>query len=44
MLDDNGMLVASHLARTLHTSHEETNKILEKIDMLTAYDGMKLMF
>jgi len=44
MLDDNGMLVASHLARTLHTSHEETNKILEKIDMLTAYDGMKLVF
>lgn len=44
ILDDNGMLVASHLARTLHSSHEETKKILEEIDMITAHDGMKLVF
>ena len=44
MLDDNGVLVASHLARTLHGSHEETSKILKEINMLTAYDGMKLVF
>lgn len=43
MLDDNGILVASHLARTLHASHEETKEILKEINMLTAYDGMKLI-
>ena len=44
MLEDNGLLVASHLARTLHDSHEETTQILQEINMLTAYDGMKLKF
>lgn len=44
MLDEKGLLVASHLARTLHDSHEETEKILQEIPMLTAYDGMKLTF
>ena len=44
MVAENGMLVASHMARTLHGSHEETKRILEEINMLTAYDGMKLVF
>lgn len=44
LLADGGKLVASHLARTLHTTHEETAKILEKIDTITAYDGMKIEF
>lgn len=44
MLADGGTLVASHLARTLHVSHEETAKILEEIDVITAFDGMKLEF
>lgn len=39
-----GKLVASHLARTLHTSNEETVKVLKKLDMITAYDGMTLSF
>jgi hypothetical protein len=38
-----GMLVASHLARTLHVSHEETEKILSEAGIITAYDGMKLL-
>ncbi|MBQ7794898.1 MAG: hypothetical protein IJ366_10335 [Clostridia bacterium] len=42
ILKDNGRLIASHLAKTLHGSHEETELILNKIDVLTAYDGMKL--
>lgn len=37
-----GSVVASHLARTLHVSHEETAKILEKLGMLTAFDGMNI--
>ncbi len=41
---ENGILAASHLARTLHTSHEETEKILSKIGLITAFDGMKLEF
>ncbi len=40
LIKDGGMAIASHLARTLHVSHEETVKILEKLDMKTAYDGM----
>lgn len=42
LLTENGMLVASHLARTLHVSHEKTVEILKKLDMLTAYDGMEI--
>lgn len=44
MLDDNALLVATHLAMTLHNSHKETEKILKQINMLTAYDGMKVIF
>lgn len=44
MIKAGGKAIASHLARTLHVSHEETVKILEKLDMLTAFDGMKTEF
>lgn len=44
MIAENGVIVASHLARTLHKPHEETKEILKKAGMLTAYDGMKLVF
>lgn len=44
MIKPDGSLVASHLARTLHGSHEETAEILKAIDMLTAYDGYELNF
>lgn len=42
LLRPEGKLVASHLARTLHTSHEDTAQCLAKLNMLTAYDAMKL--
>ena len=44
LISDNTLLIASHLARTLHVSHEETANILKKLDMITAYDGMQLTF
>ena len=37
------MVVASHFARTLHKSHEETAQILKEINVLAAYDGMKII-
>ena len=39
-----GRLVASHLARTLHADHETTASILQKDNILTAYDGLALTF
>ncbi|MBQ7901535.1 MAG: hypothetical protein IJ365_06190 [Clostridia bacterium] len=42
LLNDGGRLVASHMARTLHGSHEETQNILKKIDVITAFDGMNI--
>ncbi len=42
MLAENSMVVASHLARTLHKSHEETTELLLKDNIITAYDGMTL--
>ncbi len=44
MLADSGRIFASHLAKTLHTSHEDTTNILNKIDVITAYDGLKVVF
>lgn len=43
MLKESGVFVASHLARTLHTSHEETEKLLKKSNILTAFDSMELL-
>lgn len=43
ILAEGGVAVASHLARTLHESHEKTTQILSRLGMLTAYDGMKLV-
>lgn len=44
LLNRNGVLVASHLARTLHGSHEHTEKVLKELSMVTACDGMKIRF
>lgn len=44
MLAANGKLIASHLAKTLHKSHEETSEILARINMITAYDGLSIAF
>lgn len=44
LVADGGKLIASHLARTLHASHEETVDILKKLDMITAFDGMTVQF
>lgn len=40
MLAENGVIIASHLAQGLHGSHEETKNILDKLNIITAYDGM----
>ena len=42
VLGENSKVVASHLARTLHTSHAETAELLAKDNIITAYDGMTL--
>ncbi len=44
LLGENGVAVASHFARTLHGSHEETAEILNQFGMTAAYDGMRLEF
>lgn len=44
MLQKDGKLIASHLARTLHGSHDETVAILQKLHMITAFDGMTIHF
>lgn len=44
LLKPEGKYVAAHLARTLHPSKAETEKIFAECGMLTAYDGMKLDF
>lgn len=44
ILKEDSKIIASHLARTLHVSHEDTKRILNEIGVLTAYDGMKVAF
>ena len=44
MLSENGKLVASHLAKGLHQSHEHTDATLKKLNMITALDGDKIRF
>ncbi len=44
LLKDGGQLIASHMARTLHGSHEETAAILAEFGMIAAYDGMRVEF
>lgn len=41
---DGAQLIASHMARTLHGTHEETAAILAEFGMIAAYDGMKVEF
>lgn len=42
MIAEGGKIVASHLAKTLHPSHEECVKIFEGLGMITAFDGMEI--
>lgn len=42
ILEEGSKAVASHLARTLHTTHEETSKFFDEHNIITAYDGMEL--
>lgn len=42
ILKQDSKVVASHLAKTLHTPHEETAKMLSKHGIITAYDGLVL--
>ena len=41
MLNENSTVIASHLARTLHASHEETEHIFKEFGMIVAYDGVE---
>lgn len=42
LVKENGYLVASHMARTLHVSHEYTARVLAEMGMIAAYDGLQL--
>lgn len=44
VVDDNTKIVLDHMARTLHTSHEELEIIAAKDGYIPAYDGMELDF
>lgn len=44
ILSPNAKMIASHIARTLHVSHEDTERTLKEIDVMTAFDGMKVEF
>lgn len=44
MIKKSGKLIASHLAKGLHLPHRETEKILNKINVSTAFDGMNISF
>lgn len=44
MINPDGTLIASHMAKELHISHEDTEEILKRINVLTAYDGMRIVF
>lgn len=44
LLTENGCIIASHLAKTLHKPHEETKECLAEFGMLTAFDGMEIGF
>jgi hypothetical protein len=44
IFSEESKVIASHLARTLHTSHAETAELLAKDNIITAYDGMKIIF
>ena len=42
ILQDGGKMIATHMARTLHKSHEDTAECLKEMDMIVAYDGMNV--
>jgi len=41
ILDNNSVIMASHLARTLHTGIRETEELLLKDNIIMAYDSMR---
>ncbi len=40
VLPENSVVIASHIAKTLHKSKEDTEQILAKENIVAAYDGM----
>ena len=44
MLTEGAVLVASHMAKKLHATPEETEKILQEFGMTGAYDGLTIQF
>lgn len=44
MLKADGIMIASHFARTLHRPHKETEEILKAFGLAAACDGMKIEF
>jgi len=42
LLNEGGRMIATHMARTLHRSHEDTAVILKEMEMIAAYDGLKV--
>ncbi len=44
MIKQDGKIIASHLAKTLHTSFDETKEILQEMGVILAYDNMKVLF
>ena len=42
LLNEGGRMIATHMARTLHKSHEDTAAILKEMEMIAAYDGLKV--
>ncbi len=44
MMADGGKIYATHLAKTLHEPHEQTEEILKEFGMETAFDGLNVSF
>lgn len=42
MLNPDAVLIADHLAKTLHAPEKKTRKMFKKFGMLTAFDGLKI--
>lgn len=44
LINENTKIYISHLAPSLHVSHEETVEIMQKMGVNVAYDGLKIEF
>lgn len=44
LINENTKIYISHLAPSLHASHEETVKIMQKVGVNVAYDGLEIEF